>query len=108
MSETTSSPRDRDEDEEQGSFVGGEFGHGDNTEDGHLTSAQQAEAEREREAHLADPDQSAAITQETVVDPLGESTLASASAGPDGSGGLGGDVEGIGTEPAPGDRNEPL
>ena len=108
MSETTSSPRDRDEDEEQGSFVGGEFGHSDNTEDGHLTSAQQAGAELEQEAHLADPDQSAAVTQETVVDPSGESALAGEPPGSDVSGALGGDVEGIGTEPAPGDRNEPV
>lgn len=72
MSETTSSPRDRDEDEEQGVFVGGEFGHSDNAEDGRLTSAQ-----HEPPAH-------------------------------DATGDLGGDVEGISTEPAPGDRNEPV
>lgn len=98
MSETTSTPRDRGDDEEF--VVDDDFGHGDNTEDGHLTSAQQDEAEREHEAHLADPDQSATITPETVVDP-------SAGSGPDTSG-AGADVEGIGTEPAPGDRNEPV
>ena len=58
MSETTSSPQDHGE--EEGTFVGGEFGHSDNAEDGLLGTAQQEGA------------------------------------------------EGAGTEPAPGDRNEPV
>lgn len=100
MSDTTSTPQDRGDDEELDTFVDEDFGHGDNTEDGHLTSAQRAEEDRQREAELADPDQSAMITPETVVDPSAGSRLDTSGAE--------GDVEGIGTEPAPGDRNEPV
>lgn len=107
MSQNASTPRpeDRGETEDDARFVGGEFGHSDNTEDGHLTSAQQEGAEREQEAHLADPDQSASTTQESVVDPSGTQTWAPVS--PDAEPAFD-DVEGIGTEPSPGDRNEPL
>lgn len=100
MSETTSTPQDHGDEDEL--VVEDDFGHGDNTEDGHLTSAQRAEAEREREAELADPDQSATITPETVVDPTAGSGLDTSPTGETG------DIEGIGTEPPPGDRNEPV
>lgn len=97
MSETTSTPDhdDRDEPDDDSTFVGGDFGHGDNTEDGHLTTAQRVEADRERKADLADPDQATAATPELVADPSGKESFVS-------------DVEGTSTEPSPGDRNEPV
>lgn len=96
MSETTSTPAHQPEDD-PGTFVGGSFGTADNAEDD-LTTAQQIEAEQEDPAGFVEPDagEVPAEVQEQVSEPAGASEALAA------------DVEGIATEEAPGDRNEPV
>lgn len=98
MSETTSSPQP-DDDQQEGTFVGGSFGFPDDSaregsrEDSpeQPTTAQQIEAEEEA---LAGAPAEPATTDEFITEPSGEDET--------------GDVEGITAEPAPGDRNEPV
>lgn len=93
MSETTSTPAHQPEDD-PGTFVGGSFGTADNAEDD-LTTAQQIEAEQEDPAGFVEPD-APTTPQEFVTEPSDADTFAAP------------DVEGIATEEAPGDRNEPV
>lgn len=94
MSENTTSPEHQPEqpDHGRGAFVGGSFGSSDNAED-HQTTAQQIEAEQENPS--PQNDQAPAAAQEFVTEPSDADTFAS-------------DVEGTGTGPSPGERNEPV
>jgi hypothetical protein len=77
---------------EEGHFVGGDFGTSDNAEDDQLSTAQEIEADEDRPAYLADP---LHADPEFVTEPSEPGSLDT-------------DVEGTSTEPAPGDRNEPV
>lgn len=78
---------------DEGTFLGGEFGTSDNAED--ASTAQQAEVDQDRAAHLVDPAASPAGTGELLTQPAEPDAFDS-------------DVEGTSTEPSPGERNEPL
>lgn len=93
MSETTGSPRPDDEPgQESGTFVGGAFGS--SREDEQTTTAEQVEGEQEQPSAAPDGPQAPASTQEFAAPPATEQFPS--------------DVEGTSTEPAPGDRNEPV
>lgn len=93
MSQHPASP-EQPEQPEEGHFVGGDFGASDNAEDEQLSTAQEVEGEQDRPAFLADPLQNPADPEFL--------TQTSEPGSPDT------DVEGISTEPSPGERNEPV
>ena len=78
---------------EQGTFVGGSFGSDEDTQ-----ASVPVEDEHQDQGDLADaqpPGEEPEPAADPVADPVADRALA-------------GDVEGIATEPAPGDRNEPV
>lgn len=86
----TQDPRDDD----KGTFVGGSFGKPSLDKDSHEeTTAQQVEAEHDGDSDA--PVAAPAEAQETIDDAETSSVAAT-------------DVEGTSTEPAPGERNEPV
>ncbi|WP_010146119.1 hypothetical protein [Serinicoccus profundi] len=89
MSEQTSTPSG---DDQEGTFVGGTF----DTPEDPASTAQEIESEQDADAPLAHAGEVPAAVQEQVTEPSGASEALAA------------DVEGIATEEAPGDRNEPV
>ncbi|WP_151524290.1 hypothetical protein [Serinicoccus kebangsaanensis] len=77
-----------DDQQEQGTFVGGSFGSDEEPD----TTEQ---VDEDQDAPLAGAGEAPAEVEEQVTEPSGEADFAV-------------DVEGIATEQAPGDRNEPV